>query len=336
MPFPVSSIPSGGAPSSEGPLVLIIDDDDDTRFVYAERLVQLGYRTAGEGDARGGIDAAIRLRPDVILMDLSMPGMGGIAATRELKADPRTRDCPIVVVTGSGTKWFAAAREAGCDAFFGKPFDPSALRHVLRATAESERLCEEPLARDLVKRCGCGRTFTRPQWSALASCGRMLLRRDDAVVEVRHCVCGSSLALRIEASRAPDGDALPESVRDVPLSTIVVVERDVHVRRLVLHFIGSAYLVEFHDDGYAALDRVRRGLPSALVAEIMTARLDGLSLCRLIKGDSSTARLPVLLLSVLAAGARAQQAGADAFVAKPLEKQLFVSTLLGILEKPTG
>ena len=163
----------------------------------------------------------------------------------------------------------------------------------------------------------------------------MHLRRRDAVVEIRNCSCGSSLALQIDAlEETADGPAADGELRpDAPLETIVVVERDVHVRRLLLHFIGSAHLVEFLDDGYAALDRVRKAPPAALVAEIMTARLDGLALCRLLKGDSSTAKVPVLLFSVLAATDRARHAGADAFVTKPLEKQLFVSSLLRVLEK---
>jgi hypothetical protein len=61
--------PSAAA-TSEGPLVLIVDDDEDTRFLYSERLVHLGHRTAREGDARRGIEAAFRLRPDAILPTL--------------------------------------------------------------------------------------------------------------------------------------------------------------------------------------------------------------------------------------------------------------------------
>jgi CheY-like chemotaxis protein len=91
--------------------------------------------------------------------------------------------------------------------------------------------------------------------------------------------------------------------------------------------------VEFLDDGYAALDRVRRSPPAALVAEIMIPRLDGLALCRLLKGDSSTAHVPVLLLSVLAASARAREAGAEAFLAKPLEKESFVTSMLGLMDQ---
>jgi len=329
------SIPSTPGPSPDGPLVLIIEDDEDTRFLYAESLEHLGYRAVGEANAARGIETAIRLRPDAILLDLSMPGMGGIEAIRELKADPRTRDCLIVVVTGSGMKWFVAARDAGCDVFCGKPFDPSAIAHVLPAC---RRLDEEPLGptlpHDVVKRCACGRQHNRSQWRSLAPCGRMHLVLCRAVLELRNCTCGSTLALKIDTPGDTGDDSvlfgLPEAAPAI--GTIVVAEKDAHVRRLLLHFVGGGYLVEFADDGYAALDRVRRAPPTALVAEIMIPRLDGLSLCRLVKGDSATAAVPVLLFSVLDASDRAKQAGADAFLPKPLEKQLFIASLLGLAE----
>jgi|HubBroStandDraft_2_1064218.scaffolds.fasta_scaffold75862_1 CheY-like chemotaxis protein len=328
--------PAIPTPTPIGPLVLIVDDDDDTRFIYAESLQALGYRTAGEADAERGVEAARRLLPDAIVMDIGMPGMSGIEATRALKADPRTSRCIVVVVTGSGMKWFDAARAAGCDAYFGKPFDPAVLDYVLRSGPSSSRLPVD-LPRNVVKRCSCGRDFTLAQWHALARGGRMNLSRRESVVELRHCSCGSSMILRVdgldEAKDASNDDSGPQPA----LQSVVVVDRDPHVRRLVLHFIGSAYLVEFLDDGYAALDRVRKSLPAALIAEVMIPRLDGLAVCRLLKGDSSTAHVPVVLFSVLAAGERARTAGADTFLAKPLEKELFVASLLGVMEpKPAG
>jgi CheY-like chemotaxis protein len=335
MPAPPSSLSTPGLPP-DGPLVLVIEDDEDTRFLYAESLVHLGYRVAGECDGASGIEAAFRLRPDAILMDLAMPGMGGVEAIRKLRADPRTSDCLVIVVTGSGMKWFAAAREAGCDVFCGKPFDPTAIVHVLPPATEPGEAPKATLPRSVVKRCSCGREFTRAQWFTLARCGRMHLVRRSAVVELRNCTCGSSMALQVDdPEETGDATADGQPAADAALGTIVVAERDAHVRRLVLHFIGSAYLVEFLDDGYAALDRVRAAPPAALVAAIMVPRLDGLALCRLVKGDSSTAKVPVMLMSVLAASERAKQAGADAFVAKPLEKQLFISSLLGIMERHT-
>jgi CheY-like chemotaxis protein len=115
--------------------------------------------------------------------------------------------------------------------------------------------------------------------------------------------------------------------------TLCVVDRDPHVRRLVQQFVGASYVVDFFDDGQSALDTVRRSAPSALVTEILIPGLDGLALCRLLKGDPVTREIPILVSSIVAAEDRARQSGADAFLEKPLEKKRFVASLRGLAQR---
>ena len=119
---------------------------------------------------------------------------------------------------------------------------------------------------------------------------------------------------------------------DAPRDRIFVVDRDVHVRRLVQHFLAEDVAFEFFDDGYAALDRIRRVPPRVLVTEIIVPQLDGLALCRLVKGDPVTRHVPILVISTLAAADRARLSGADGFVAKPLEKKRFIASLHQLTE----
>src|SRR4029077_8481344 len=86
------------------------------------------------------------------------------------------------------------------------------------------------------------------------------------------------------------------------------------------------------DDGYSALDGVRRSAPSALITEILIPRLDGLALCRLIKEDPVTEHVPVLVSSVLAAEERARRSGADAFLEKPLERKQLAASLTALAQ----
>lgn len=181
--------------TTDAPLVLVVEDDEDTRNMYTVSLEQMGYRTASESCGEAGVDAAIRLQPSAILMDVAMPGMDGIAATRILKADPRTRAALVIVVTAHGAVKFDEARDAGGDAYFCKPFNPFTLDQVLRARrAPSERQAR-PVS--TYKHCACGRLYTLEQWLALSLCGRMHLppRR---TIELRNCACGSSLAMPID------------------------------------------------------------------------------------------------------------------------------------------
>ncbi len=117
--------------------------------------------------------------------------------------------------------------------------------------------------------------------------------------------------------------------------TILFVDRDPHVRRLVQQFVGEVYVVEFADDGYSALDRVRASAPSAVVTEILIPRLDGLALCRSLKGDPVTLHVPVLIVSMLAAQERARQSGADGFLEKPIEKTSLVASIRRWVEPKT-
>ena len=116
---------------------------------------------------------------------------------------------------------------------------------------------------------------------------------------------------------------------------ILVAERDRNVRELQGYFLGRAgFAVEFADDGEAALARARELLPAAVVTEILIPKLDGLVLCRLLGEDPLTRGIPVVVFSILAAEGRAAEAGARAFLRKPLVESLFVSTIRALAQAP--
>ena len=103
-------------------LILLADDSEDTRRFYRGFLIRRGYRVVTAHDGESAVRIAFRRRPDVIVMDLAMPSLDGIEATRKLRADERTRDIPIVAVTGYGWKTVARiAAQAGFAAFVTKP-----------------------------------------------------------------------------------------------------------------------------------------------------------------------------------------------------------------------
>lgn len=128
--------------ASEAPLVLVVDDFDDGREMYASYLRCLGYRVDEATDGYQAITKALACLPDIILMDLSLPGIDGWQATRHLKNDARTRGIPIVALTGHVLATHRRkALEAGCAAFITKPCMPmdllSEMRRVLDASPRS-------------------------------------------------------------------------------------------------------------------------------------------------------------------------------------------------------
>ncbi len=124
-----------------------------------------------------------------------------------------------------------------------------------------------------------------------------------------------------------------------PAALVFVVERDKHVRELLREFLDPAqYDLQYFDDGVTALEQVRVRRPRLVILEILVPKLDGLGLCRTIKLSPALSDTPVLVLSVLNARDRANMAGADAFLLKPIDRLRLTSTverLLGASCQPT-
>ena len=125
------------------PLVLIVDDYADARELYRHYLTMQGYGVEEAGDGREAIERTVRVRPDIVLMDLSMPGMDGWEATRHIKADARTARIPVVALTAQERPIERArALACGCDGWVTKPCLPKALVAMVDrvlATAQGER-----------------------------------------------------------------------------------------------------------------------------------------------------------------------------------------------------
>ena len=113
--------------------ILVVEDEEDNRRIVRDLLSSVGYEIIEAVTGLEGVTAAETHRPDLILMDIQLPGLDGYEATRRIKADPALRHIPIIVVTsyalsGDDVKAF----EAGCDAYIAKPFSPRALLAKVR------------------------------------------------------------------------------------------------------------------------------------------------------------------------------------------------------------
>ena len=102
--------------------LLLAEDNDFTRNMLARRLKRQGFEVFTATDGREAMSAARREHPDVILMDVNMPIMDGLAAIAALRSDPRTFRIPIIVVSANASpEAVAEALHAGCQAFEAKP-----------------------------------------------------------------------------------------------------------------------------------------------------------------------------------------------------------------------
>lgn len=114
-------------------LILVVEDQEDNRRIMRDLLTSVGYEVIEAVTGEEGVAAAETHRPDLILMDIQLPGLDGYEATRQIKANPDLEHIPIIVVTsyalsGDDVKAF----EAGCDAYVSKPFSPRELLAKIR------------------------------------------------------------------------------------------------------------------------------------------------------------------------------------------------------------
>ncbi|MGH7473402.1 MAG: response regulator [Candidatus Methylomirabilales bacterium] len=113
--------------------ILVVEDQEDNRRIVRDLLTSAGYEMIEAVNGEEGVAMAQTDRPDLILMDIQLPGLDGYEATRRIKANPALRQIPIIAVTSyalSGDD--AKAMAAGCDAYVTKPFSPRLLLAKIR------------------------------------------------------------------------------------------------------------------------------------------------------------------------------------------------------------
>ncbi len=114
--------------------ILIVDDFDDTRLLLRTWLEKKGYRVFEAENGNEAVSAAQTRNPDLIIMDVEMPELDGLSATRKIRAMPGYKDVPIVAVSAYGADQFkAGALEAGCNEYVATPFEPDELEKLIRS-----------------------------------------------------------------------------------------------------------------------------------------------------------------------------------------------------------
>jgi CheY-like chemotaxis protein len=112
----------------EAPLVLVVEDDPETRQYYIDVFTRAGFAAAQAHNGHQALEKALQVLPALILTDIAVPGIDGIELCRRLRSDDRTRHVPVLAITGYGDRSYPdRAIEAGADRVLIKPCDPGRL-----------------------------------------------------------------------------------------------------------------------------------------------------------------------------------------------------------------
>ncbi|HEV7684541.1 MAG TPA: response regulator [Pyrinomonadaceae bacterium] len=126
--------PDVNNPTESQRTILIVDDFDDTRLLLRTWLQKKGFRVVEAEDGNFAVAAAERVHPDLIIMDVEMPQLDGLSATRKIRQLTDFGAVPIVAVSAYGADQYRAhALAAGCDEYVSTPFEPEELERLIRA-----------------------------------------------------------------------------------------------------------------------------------------------------------------------------------------------------------
>ena len=116
------------------PVILVVDDFDDTRLLLRTWLERKGFEVIEAENGHEAVSQAETKRPNLIIMDLEMPELDGLAATRKIRAVKELQKVPVLAVSAYGAEQFRDdALAAGCDEYVSTPFEPEALEKLIRS-----------------------------------------------------------------------------------------------------------------------------------------------------------------------------------------------------------
>jgi CheY-like chemotaxis protein len=120
--------------------ILVVEDNEANASLMVRRLARLGHEVSVAATGEEGVEMAASAGPDVILMDMTLPGIDGLEATRRIKASPASWTVPVIALTGLAFEEDRRrALEAGCDAFLAKPLDfPELVAHLEVLAADED------------------------------------------------------------------------------------------------------------------------------------------------------------------------------------------------------
>jgi DNA-binding response OmpR family regulator len=296
-------------------LVLLVDDDQDLLMVLSAALKQRGYDVAVAQDAVAAMSAAVKLRPQVVVLDVGLPGGEGTVVMRRMHAMPQLAGVPVVMMSGRDPeKHRAEALEAGASAYLTKPVDPDALVLALRVAMGEE----VGTAASAVPGASSG--------------GRLgdILKEMGLVTDAQ---ITAALARQSEAAAGPIPPALVGKV-------VLLVDDDEELLVAVAAPLRrQGFDVAVATDAVTAISTAVKQSPDVIVMDIGLPGGDGITVMQRLHSLPQLAGVPVLMVSGRDPGGNreaALAAGAVAYFAKPVTPEALSAAVTEALTRTSG
>ena len=277
-------------------LVLLVDDDQDLLLVLSATLRQRGYEVAVAQDAVAAMSAAVKLRPDAVVLDIGLPGGEGPIVMKRMHALPQLAGVPVVIISGRDPeKYRAEALESGASAYLTKPVDPDALVVALRVAMGE----------------GVGGDAAGPMGAAAGRLGDIL--KDMGLVTEEQIA--SALARQSEAAAGPLPPALVGKV-------VLLVDDDEELLiALAAPLRRQGFDVAVATDAVTAISTAIKRPPDLIVMDIGLPGGDGITVMQRLHSLPQLAGAPVIMVSGRDPEKHRDEAlaaGAVAYFAKPV------------------
>jgi CheY-like chemotaxis protein len=314
------------------PRILLVEDEQVNRELFRRRLAARGFDVLPAESGERAVELAKAERPDLVLMDLGLPGIDGWEATRQLKADPATGAIPVIALSAHATpEARQKAAAAGCLEFETKPVQWDALIGKMNA-ALAARPAPPPLPADDVDIFSAGPPTlagdlpAAPPGPATADLGHAPVLPPPAQPPT---------LIRQPVRPQPDPEE-PDLAALQKKRILVVEDNDPNRVMLCRRLQKDGYVTVEARDGREALERVLEYRFDLILLDINLPELDGMQVLRTLKADPDLSVIPVIMISAvdeMATVVKCIETGAEDYLPKPYDPVLLQARINACLDK---
>jgi diguanylate cyclase (GGDEF)-like protein len=302
-------------PPDAAPLVLIADDAPDQLQALTSILSGLEWRLSTAGSGEETLIAIMRDAPDLVLLDVIMPGMDGFEVLRNLRERPETKELPVIILTAKGeAEDVVAGLDAGASDYIAKPCSAAELQARVRTHLNFKRMRDHHTA--LITELQDALAAVKHLSGMIPICSHCKKIRNDLGYwqQVEEYIGGRTEAM-FTHGLCPDCVPIffPEMVQEQGIITqeppppaedmesvlprILVVDDSPLNLRMLIQFLRLDYKILVATSGPVALELARKEKPDLILLDVIMPEMDGRDVCRALKLDPRTNHIPIIFVT---------------------------------------